>query len=140
MRTVTFLTGDTIICEGEVGDTAYLIISGSVEVIVGEGAQPKSVGELAAGEVFGEMSLIDPGPRSATVKAVSETKCVVTTYDELMGPFQKHPEQALEFMKNFVRRLRRMNKLVTTMRAPRFASAEYQKAVEESMAEFRLRE
>ena len=140
MRTVNFRSGDTIISEGEAGGTAFLIKAGSVKVTVGEGAKARTVAELGAGEVFGEMSLLDPGPRSATVKALSDTECVVTTYDELMGSLHEHPDWALEFMKTFVRRLRHMNELVTTMQPARYSEAEYRKCVEEAMAAFRLRE
>ena len=141
MRTVKFRTGDTIISEGEFGDTAYLITAGSVEVTVGEGAKVKrSLAKLAAGEVFGEMSLVDSGPRSATVKALSDTECVETAYDELISSFQEHPKWALEFMKTFVRRLRHMNELVTTMRPTRDTEADYRKRQERALETFRERE
>jgi len=106
MRTIKFNAGDTILSEGEVGDTAFLIVAGSVEVSIGQGAKAKNVGTLDAGEVFGEMSLIEPGPRSATVKAATDTECVVTSYDEFIASIQAHPERAVEFMKTLVRRLR----------------------------------
>jgi alkyl hydroperoxide reductase subunit AhpC/uncharacterized protein (DUF924 family) len=112
MRTVRFDAGDTILSEGEAGDTAFLILAGSVEVTIGEGAGAKSVGTLNAGEVFGEMSLIDPGPRSATVKAVTPTECRVTTYDEFIA---SDPELSVEFMKTLVRRQRQMNERLARM-------------------------
>src|SRR6185295_14541095 len=62
MQTVKFNAGDTILSEGEAGSTAFLIKAGSVEVSIGEADRAKSVGTLGAGSVFGEMSLIDPGP------------------------------------------------------------------------------
>jgi len=115
MQTVTFRAGDTILSEGEAGSTAFLIKTGSVEVSVGAGAQAKIVGTLGAGNVFGEMSLIDPGPRSATVKAVSDTECDVTTYDEFIASTQSNPGRAVEFMKPLVRRLRQMNERMAKM-------------------------
>src|SRR6187431_1347512 len=115
MQTVKFNAGDKILAEGEDGDTAFLIIAGSVEVSIGEGAKAKSVGTLEAGDVFGEMSLIEPGPRSATIKAVADTECFVTTYDEFIGSAQANPERALELMKTLVRRLRQMNERVAEM-------------------------
>ena len=115
MRTATFKAGEQILSEGESGDTAYLIKTGSVEVFVGKGSTARSVAQLGAGEIFGEIGLIDPGPRSATVMAVGDTECVVTTYDELMVSFKEHPELAVEFMKTFARRLRHMNELVATL-------------------------
>ena len=115
MQTVKFNAGDTILSEGEDGDTAFLIIAGSVEVSIGQGSNAKSVGTLNAGEVFGEMSLIDPGPRSATVKAASNTECFVTTYDEFIASAQANPERAVELMKTLVRRLRHMNERMARM-------------------------
>jgi len=73
MQKQTFKAGDTIIAEGEEGKTAFLIVSGSVEVIIGEGSKSRVLATLGAGEVFGEMCLIEPGPRSATVKATADT-------------------------------------------------------------------
>jgi CRP/FNR family transcriptional regulator, cyclic AMP receptor protein len=115
MQTIKFNAGDTILSEGEDGDTAFLIVAGSVEVSVGEGAKAKSVATLDAGHVFGEMSLIEPGPRSATVKAVTDTECFVTTYDEFIASIQANPERAVEFMKTLVRRLRQMNERMARM-------------------------
>jgi CRP-like cAMP-binding protein len=112
MRTVNYKAGDTIVSEGDVGDSAYRINAGTVEVTVGNGQNARSVAKLEAGEIFGEMSLIDAGPRSATVKALTDTECVVTTYDELARSFHQHPEQAFEFMETLVHRLRLMNALV----------------------------
>jgi len=115
MRTISFRAGDTILSEGDVGDSAYLITTGSVEVIVGKGDKARRVGTLGVSELFGEMSLIDPGPRSATVKALSDTECVATTFDELVESFEEHPERVLEIMKALTSRLRHMNELVAEM-------------------------
>ena len=115
MQTLDFKAGETILTEGESGDTAFLIISGSVEVSVNTGADVKTLGTLVDGDVFGEMSLIDPGPRSATIKAVTPTRCLVTAYDEFIASSQDNPQRALEFMKTLVRRLRLMNKHVSRM-------------------------
>lgn len=109
MQTVKFNAGDTILSEGDAGSTAFLIKAGSVEVSIGEGVNAKSIGKLGAGDVFGEMSLIDPGPRSASVRAVADTECTVTTYDEFIASAESSPERAVEFMKPLVRRLRQMN-------------------------------
>ena len=109
MQTVKFKAGDTILSEGDLGETAFLIVAGSVEVSIGEGAKAKSVGTLDAGEVFGEMSLIEPGPRSATVKAATDAECFVTTYDEFIASAQADPERANAVTKSLVRKLRRMN-------------------------------
>jgi CRP/FNR family transcriptional regulator, cyclic AMP receptor protein len=115
MHTVRFKAGDAIVSEGAEGKTAYLIVSGSAEVSVGQGAKAKVLGTLNAGEVFGEMCLIEPGPRSATVTAVADIECVAISYDEFIASLQDDPERAVLFMKTLVRRLRQMNQRIASI-------------------------
>lgn len=139
MEIVRFNAGDTILSEGEDGNTAFLIVDGSVEVIVGKGTKAKSVGTLNAGDVFGEMSILEPGPRSATVKAMTNTKCAVTSYDDFIASINESPEQAIEFMKTLVRRLRQMNELMASMdprkRGLREVFRDWQKSIQLSESE-----
>jgi CRP/FNR family transcriptional regulator, cyclic AMP receptor protein len=115
MNAVAFKAGDTIISQGDEGDTAFFIVAGSVEVIIGQGAEAKSVGALNEGEIFGEMSLIEPGPRSATVMALTDVECLATSYEEFIAAIEDHPERAVAFMKTLVRRLRQMNQLMQSL-------------------------
>jgi CRP/FNR family transcriptional regulator, cyclic AMP receptor protein len=115
MNAVAFKAGETIISQGNEGDTAFFIIAGSVEVIIGQGAEAKSVGALNEGEIFGEMSLIEPGPRSATVMALTDVECLATSYEEFIAAIEDHPERAVAFMKTLVRRLRQMNQLMQSL-------------------------
>jgi CRP/FNR family transcriptional regulator, cyclic AMP receptor protein len=101
MQKVAFKAGETIIREGDEGDTAFFIVSGAVDVAVGR-ANPRIVGRLQTGEVFGEMSLIEPGPRSATVTAACETECLAASYQDFIAAIEENP----------VRRLRKMNELL----------------------------
>jgi len=112
MQTVAFKAGDVIISEGDEGDTAFFIVTGSVEVTIGHGPEARTVGTLTTGEVFGEMCLIDPGPRSATVKAVDDVECLAATYEEFIEAIELYPARAVGFMKTLVRRLRQMNDLL----------------------------
>ena len=112
MQKVAFKTGDTIIREGDEGDNAFFIVTGAVDVSVGLGANPRIVGRLGTGEVFGEMSLIDPGPRSATVTAACDTECLSASYQDFITAIEENPERAVGFMKTLVRRLRKMNELL----------------------------
>jgi len=112
MKNVSFKAGDTIIAEGDNGDTAFFIVSGSAEVIVGRGDRARTVGMLGTGEVFGEMCLIEPGPRSATVMAATDTECLAATYEEFIAAIEENPARAVGFMKTLVRRLRLMNEMI----------------------------
>jgi CRP-like cAMP-binding protein len=110
VQTIAFKAGDTIIREGDEGDTGFLVITGSVEVLIGEGG--RRVATLEAGAVFGEMCLIEPGPRSAPVKALTDAECLAASYQEFIASIEEHPDYALAFMKTLVLRLRQMNELV----------------------------
>jgi CRP/FNR family cyclic AMP-dependent transcriptional regulator len=112
MRNVAFKAGDTIIAEGDEGDTAFFIVNGSVEVIVGRGGTARTVGALETGEVFGEMCLIEPGPRSATIRATTDVECLAASYEEFIAAIEENPARAVGFMKTLVRRLRLMNDLI----------------------------
>ena len=139
MQKNQYKAGDVILREGEEGNSAFLITTGSVEVIIGEGSKAKTVASLGEGEVFGEMSLLEPGPRSATIKAVTDTECVVTSYDDFMVSIQDNPGQAIKFMKTLVLRLRQMNEVMGKMdpqrRRMRDILKDWQKSNEAAEAE-----
>ena len=109
MPTLRFNAGDPIVSEGERAETAFLIVSGTVEVSVGEGKKSKSLATLGPGEVFGEMCLIEPGRRSATVRALTDAACRVISYEEFMASIQEDPAGAVQFMRTLVQRLREAN-------------------------------
>jgi CRP-like cAMP-binding protein len=113
MPTVKFRAGETIISEGEDGNTAFLIVSGSVDVSVGKEANAQTIATLNAGEVFGELCLIEPGPRSATVKAVTHVECVPMACDDFIPLMQNEPQRAILYMKSLVRRLREIHNLLS---------------------------
>src|SRR5258708_13986407 len=111
MQNVAFKCGDKIMRRGDGGAQAFFIGGGAVDVGVGR-TNPKIVGRVQTGEVFGEMSLIEPGPRSATVTACCETECLAASYQDFIAAIEENPERAVGFMKTLVRRLRKMNELL----------------------------
>jgi CRP-like cAMP-binding protein len=115
MRKVTFKAGDPIINEGDAGETAFYIVDGTVEVSIGLGKMERTVGALKAGEIFGEMSLIVPGPRSATIRAATDVECLETSYEEFIAAIRSNPDYAVEFMKTLVLRLRQMNSMLESL-------------------------
>jgi len=80
-RKVTFDAQEVIVHEGEPSDDIYVIYKGSVEIVLGKGRisaeelptpAPQTIVSLGQGQVFGEMALIDKGPRSATVRCTAD--------------------------------------------------------------------
>ncbi len=68
-----YKSGEVILRENEAGDTAYIIEQGRVEIIKELDDRYVHLAYLGVGQTFGEMSMIDDKPRSATVKAVEDT-------------------------------------------------------------------
>ncbi len=103
--TVNFEDGGVVFVKGDHGGVAYLVRSGQVE-IRGAGHAMEVVGP---GGLFGEMALIDEGPRSASAVALKATELVVIdepTFDRLL---REVPDFAVAVMRLLARRLRGAN-------------------------------
>jgi CRP-like cAMP-binding protein len=75
--------GDYLVMEGQPGDELYIVTQGFVEVLLGESKSPgRVVVNLGVGQIIGEMSLLDQGPRSASVRAVEEPTIVQVIHRE----------------------------------------------------------
>ena len=72
---VSFAEGDAVFREGDAGDGFYVIASGAASVE----RDGTVVAQLAPGDYFGELSLFDPSPRNATVRASEDLSCVMLT-------------------------------------------------------------
>lgn len=66
----TFADGETVVKQDEPGDTMFIIVEGSARVVHRAGAQTLELATLAKGGFFGEIALVDEGPRSADVIAI----------------------------------------------------------------------
>ncbi|MES1908146.1 MAG: hypothetical protein MHM6MM_001133 [Cercozoa sp. M6MM] len=91
LTTETFANGEAVINQGDMGDKFFFIIDGTARVSVRneEGAEEVLVAELEAGDYFGEAALVNRTPRSATVSATSELRCVTldsSTFKHIFGP------------------------------------------------------
>ncbi len=73
-----FESGDTVISQGDIGDTAYIIESGRVEVLMNE----KKMAELAEGDCFGEIALLSDVQRTATVRCLTSCELTVLARDD----------------------------------------------------------
>ncbi|HXY46360.1 MAG TPA: cyclic nucleotide-binding domain-containing protein [Thermoplasmata archaeon] len=98
-----YKAGDVLIAEGQKGIGFYLIAEGQVNVEKGG----RTVATLGPGQFFGEMALLDEEPRTATVKAVSPTRCLVLSSWEFWGTAAAGDPTVLKaLLRETVRRLR----------------------------------
>jgi EAL domain-containing protein (putative c-di-GMP-specific phosphodiesterase class I) len=77
-------TGTELFREGEAGECAYLLKSGSVEISTGTGADRRVLGQVGEGELIGEMSIMDAAPRSATATVVADSELCVIRRDQFL--------------------------------------------------------
>jgi CRP-like cAMP-binding protein len=102
-----FPKGRNIILEGATGVSMYAILQGSVVISI----QGKAVETAGAGGIFGEMTLIDSGPRAASVAATSDCKLLAINRESFMKLVKSNPLFGFELLKGFAERLRYLNAL-----------------------------
>ncbi|MDX6636992.1 MAG: family transcriptional regulator, cyclic receptor protein [Solirubrobacterales bacterium] len=98
----TFAEGETALEEGRGGAGFWLIESGDANVSVA-GSQVRTLGP---GDYFGEIALIDDGPRSATVVAATDLRCRGIAAWEFKAFVGEHPDAAWAIMETLAKRLR----------------------------------
>lgn len=102
VRPIEHEAGTVIAAEGEPGAGLFVIDSGSADVTIGG----RKVNHLEAGEFFGEMALLDGGPRTATVTAKTDISLFVLTEWVYRGLLSEHPSIAIRTLEAMAGRLR----------------------------------
>jgi HEAT repeat protein len=98
----TYLAGEAIVREGETGDRLCIVYRGEV-LVRKEGV---TLARLTTGDFFGEMSLFDAEPRSATVTAIGEVEVLALQRDRFHSLVQQRPSILMQLCTTLVRRLR----------------------------------
>ena len=114
----TYAKGEVVFREGDLGRELFLIARGSASVklrLAGAGRENR-LATFSPGTVFGELALLDPGPRSASVEADQELACYILTEKAFDRLRHEHPELAIKLVTNLgrelSRRLRRANRTI----------------------------
>ena len=96
--------------EGDPGDRLYVIVEGKVKLgrTSGDGRE-NLLAILGPGEMFGELSLFDPGPRNATATAVSDAVLIGLGSEDLINWLTGRPDVSRQLLRALARRLRRTN-------------------------------
>lgn len=102
--------GEVLFTEGDEGDRVYVVMKGKVKL--GRKApdgRENLLALLGPGQMFGELSLFDPGPRSATCTAVTETTLLALSHRDLLPWLAGRPEVARGLLLQLASRLRQSN-------------------------------
>jgi CRP/FNR family transcriptional regulator, cyclic AMP receptor protein len=111
--TIRVPAGHALFNYGDPGDSLYLVLSGKVEIFFKNDTGDRIVLETArAGEFFGEVSLLDGGPRTASALVIEDTEAVVIDRDDLDEFLRRRPAAALDLLTAAGRRLRETNRLL----------------------------
>jgi len=105
-----FYQDDTIFREGEEGDAAYVIESGAIEIIKFLEGEEVVLATLGPGELFGEMAIIDPGPRMAGARAVTESVVIVVNRAHLESRLEKYDKFLSGLIRVLISNLRSVHK------------------------------
>ncbi len=98
--------GETLFTEGEIGDKAYVITSGEVDILKESGGQDVLLASRRAGEVIGEMSLLDQTPRFASGVAKSDCDLLAISHESLENLLDTSPSAARVMLSTITNRLR----------------------------------
>ena len=118
----SFAAGETVFAAGHPGGGMHVVLSGRVEVSIDDADGERVVlQEVGKGGIFGELSLFDGEPRSATVVALEPTRTFLIDREDLMRLFARHPAAAIDILTVMGSRLRQTDAMLS-QRASRNAN------------------
>src|SRR5882724_10822673 len=111
---VQFDADEIIFNEQDKGDALYVVESGSVRIwVLDEDVKPVTLAELKPGEFFGELAVLDRGPRSTNATAIVETALHRLSSDDFQKFLMEHPDVAIDVICEIGARMRQTNVLVS---------------------------
>ena len=105
---VSYMAGEEFIKQGAVGESAFVIMSGDVEVIIETADGPLIVGTIGANQLVGEVALLHNGRRSATLRAKTPVSCLLLSKDVFFHLLREFPDFSLAVMRDLAARLERV--------------------------------
>jgi CRP/FNR family transcriptional regulator, cyclic AMP receptor protein len=113
LREVKVVAGQTVFAQGDEGDAMYVIEDGAVDIVAGSGKQKVILTSLFKLQYFGELSLLDGAPRSASAVANRDSQLLALERDDFVEFIKRRPEAALSIMHEVGERIRATNELMT---------------------------
>jgi CRP/FNR family transcriptional regulator, cyclic AMP receptor protein len=110
LQPVVFAPGRVICAKGDLGAELYIIVAGMVKMgRCAEDGRENLLTVMAPPDMFGELSILDPGPQAWTATAITEVRAVVVDRAQLHEWIGEHAEIADRLLRVLARRLRRTN-------------------------------
>ncbi|WP_242659193.1 Crp/Fnr family transcriptional regulator [Thermostaphylospora chromogena] len=108
--------GQTLFREGETGDRLYVVLEGKIKLSrTAPDGRENLLSVLGPGEMFGELSLFDPRPRTATATGLTDARLAGLGHDDLRPWLTGRPEVALHLLRALAQRLRRTNDVLADL-------------------------
>ncbi|MGA0107699.1 MAG: Crp/Fnr family transcriptional regulator [Candidatus Nanopelagicales bacterium] len=108
--------GDELFVEGDPGEHLYVIVEGKIKLgTASSDGRESLLAVLGPGEMFGELSLFDPGPRTATATAIVDSKVLGLGHEDLGPWLSGRPGVSQELLKSLAQRLRRTNEALADL-------------------------
>lgn len=98
-----FAADAPIVQQGQVGNGLYIVVSGGARIVAGN----EELARIGPGDFFGELSVIDQRPRSASAYAIGDSVCLALASWDLLAVLEEDPHLAINLLKELVGRLRR---------------------------------
>lgn len=116
LQQISFSRGHTVFVEGEPGDRLYIITEGKVKIgrRTADGRE-SLITVMGPSDMFGELALFDPGPRTSTVTALTDVQAVTMDREALHAWVMGRPEIAEQLLRVLARRLRRTNSALSDL-------------------------
>lgn len=113
MDELSFPSKYSIFTEGQEGRSLYIVVSGKVRVHIGD----RDLAQLEQGTFFGEMSLFDAEPRSASITTIEKCECLMLTQMQLYDAIDETPGIAVNIIRLLSRRIRELNQKINAKQA-----------------------
>ena len=110
-----FTDGEMIIREGDAGECMYVVQAGQAEVFIGSGKDEVQLDILGPGAFFGEMAVFERTVRSASVRALGETRVITVDKKNLMRRIHEDPALAFRLVETMSHRVRNLTERVAEL-------------------------
>ena len=116
MTGVKLSRGQILFKEGDAGDQLFVVVDGKLKLgTTSNDGRENLLSILGPGDMFGELSLFDPGPRTATATAVVDSKLLALANDQVIGWVKEHPQVSLQLLGRLAQRLRKANDVLSDL-------------------------